>query len=495
MKDILLLAIDDHALPWRKNLYLTIAKPAVHPGPVLAPSRDDPAAPDHLAAHFYGTVLHDERRYRMWYYAVGLAEGGDTSLEHMIQGPMCYAESEDGIHWIKPNLGRVRYKGSCDNNIIDLPEAHLADPRIEGVMLIKDGEDPDPARRYKLLYNYHPKDRPFFTVRTATSADGIDWAPGPPLPIDEFVEHASVYRYDGLYYLHAQSMSPHHLSDGGHARGRQGYVWVSPDFDHWLEESAEAFLLPEPADPPMRGTAKPYDQVHLGVGAADVGGVLVGLYCCWHNRPIEGDWFGRARTSGDFGLLLSNDGVHFREPVKGHVFLSGQDSPVTPVPGTFYPTILCQANGILNVGDETRIYHGRWRNAGYGHDYYGEVALAVLPRDRWGSLRLNPGQTEGAAWSAPVVLPPEPQIALNADAAGGMRVEVSDERFGLLPGWSGEDSGRPRGGAGLYCPVSWAGRDLGALSGKRVRLRVRMRGSEGVDPCLYAMYVRSGRHA
>jgi hypothetical protein len=30
-----------------------------------------------------------------------------------------------------------------------------------------------------------------------------------------------------------------------------------------------------------------------------------------------------------------------------------QDSPVTPVAGKNYPTILCQANGILNVGDET----------------------------------------------------------------------------------------------------------------------------------------------
>ena len=49
---------------------------------------------------------------------------------------------------------------------------------------------------------------------------------------------------------------------------------------------------------------------------------------------------------------------------KGHVYIGGHDSPVTPAPGKDYPTILCQGHGILNVGDETRIYHGRWRNAG-----------------------------------------------------------------------------------------------------------------------------------
>jgi hypothetical protein len=44
--------------------------------------------------------------------------------------------------------------------------------------------------------------------------------------------------------------------------------------------------------------------------------------------------------------------------------LASADSPVTPLPDRTCPTILCQANGILNVSKETRIYHGRWRNAG-----------------------------------------------------------------------------------------------------------------------------------
>ena len=32
---------------------------------------------------------------------------------------------------------------------------------------------------------------------------------------------------------------------------------------------------------------------------------------------------------------------------------------VTPVAGKSYATVLCQGNGILNVGEQTLIYHGR----------------------------------------------------------------------------------------------------------------------------------------
>jgi hypothetical protein len=507
--DELLLAIDDHSLPWKKNLCYYLSKPTVRAEPVLTPSRDDPSAPDHIATHFYGTVLFDDGRFRMWYYAVGWAEEGGTSLGQLVQGPMCYAESEDGIHWTKPNLGRVPYRGSRDNNIIDLPEAHLPDPRIETVTLIRDPGDPDPRRRYKLVYNYHPLDRPFFTIRTATSTDGIDWDVGPELPVDEFVEPSSFYKHDGLYFVNAQTLSPYHLSEGGNPRGRQGYVWVSPDFDRWLGESADSFLLPEPPDPKDRGVPKPYDQVHLGVGAANYGSVLVGLYCIWHNRPSEGDWFGKTTTHGDFGLVVSNDGVHFREPVKGHVYLARDESPVTPVPGKNYPTILCQANGILNVGDETRIYHGRWRNATDGIDYYGEVALATLPRDRWGALGLFPDSSPGAAgqdrhhrrtgdsgegtvWSAPITLPGNaPAIAVNADGMQGAKVEISDPRFGLLPGYSGENSGTVQAEGGLDCPVVWPAQSLSELAGQRVRLRIHLKRRGDTEPRLYAVYVRS----
>ena len=473
--------------------YLT--KPTVRPEPVLVPSREDHNAPDFVSTHFYGTVLFDEGCYRMWYYGAGLGAEPGTVRE----GPICYAESEDGIEWVKPNLGQVNYKGSCSNNAILLPE-----PRTEGVELIKDEEDPDPTRRYKMVYESFVPSREYPTIRTATSPDGLHWTAGPETLVPEAMEQAGFYKFNGFYFVNAQ-MWPR--GEGGRKRGRQGHAVVSPDFDRWLHESGESFALPEPGDPEQCGSDKPYDQVHLGVGAFSLGNVLVGLYCIWRNRPhpTPGDWFGLGTTSGDLGLVVSNDGLHFREPVKGHVYISQDESPVTPAVSQWYPTILEQANGILNVGDETRIYHGRWRNARYVNpsipvdkenesayyrsDYYAEVGLATLPRDRWGALGLFPDQTEGTVWSAPVTLPKGGcQVSLNADGASDMRVEISDERFSLLSGYSGDASG-VADGSGLGCAVAWPAGNPEGLGGQTVRFRVHLERTGDLEPRLYAVYL------
>ena len=233
--------------------------------------------------------------------------------------------------------------------------------------------------------------------------------------------------------------------------------------------------------------------MHLGSAAVSYGNALVGLYCIWHARPQPGDWFGYGTTSGDLGLVVSNDGIHFREPVKGHVYLAAGEDPVTPTPSREYQTILEQCNGILNVGDETRIYHGRWRNAQESEvqGEYGEVALATLPRDRWGSLGIFPDQTKGSAWSCPVTLPTSGcQVGLNADRARDMRIEVADERFNLLPVLAGEQSGVTRIEGGLDCPVVWPDGALTALGGATVRFRVCMKREGAAEPRLYAINLR-----
>ena len=480
---LLLLAIDDHSLPFKRHLCYYLSRPEVRKEPVLVPSLDDPSAPDHMAANFYGTVLYDEGRFRMWYYA----KNEERPKPHE-SSVICYAESDDGIHWTKPKLGQKEFKGGRDNNALDFPGR-----QTYGASVIKDGDDPDPDRLYKMVYNPVQEAGPvadrfgqaISTMGTATSPDGINWNVNPEWPVDVFVEQSSFYKHDGLYYVHGQGIF-RGGGEGGSEHGRQGYVWVSPDFNEWVPGWGEAFTLPEPLDPSQRGYNFKYDQVHLGVGAASFGNVQVGLLGLWHQMgpgPMhEG-------TSCDFGLLVSNDGMHFREPVKGHVYISRHESPVTQPKGKAYHTILCQSNGILNVGDETRIYHGRWRNAGISPDYYAEIALATLPRDRWGALGLYPAQAEGWVWTAPVALPDGAGLSLNADHAAQMRVEVSDERFNLLPEYSGAQSGTPSVNDPLNGAVTWPDADLSALRGSPVRFRVHLRRDGGREPRLYALYV------
>ena len=480
----ILLAIDDVSLPLKENVCYYLSKPKVRKEPVLAPSRNDPTAPDHLAAHFYGSVILDGGKFRMWYYPVSFGK----DFTQLTQGPVCYAESDDGIEWTKPNLGQIEFKGSKSHNGIKLPEKV-----IEGVHVIKDRDDPDPNRRYKMVYN--PHNGRTFTIQTATSPDGIHWQARATYPKAQFLEQSGFFKYNGVFLVHGQGLE---VGEGGGARGRQGYAWISCDFDHWLSATAEAFALPEPAAPAERGTTKPYDQVHLGVAGTSLGNVVVGLYGLWHNYPgdrsrnVPESWFGHEKTSCDLGLVVSNDGIHFREPVKGHVYISRGDSPVTAVGGKSYPTILIQSGEAVNVGDETRIYHGRWRNAVYGRDYWGEVALATLPRDRWGALGLYPNRPKGEVWSTVIGLPKNGcHVVLNADATGSMRVDIADERFQPFPAFSGVHSGTTSVSGGLRCPVGWPAGNLANLGGKKVRLRIRFERQEDREPRLYAVYLEA----
>jgi hypothetical protein len=409
-------------------------------------------------------------------------------------GPLCYAESDDGIQWFRQELGQVLFKGSRKNNAISLPNS-----RVAAALVIKDEDDPDPSRRYKMVYNYYTNQQGASTAeqqgtfRCAVSSDGINWNAGERSPVDSFIEISGFYKFNGFYVVGGQKRPPFAFSEGGNDSGRQGYAHISYDFTHWLQEHAESFLLPEPANPKLRGTSGGYDQVHIGVAAFDCGGVMVGLYGLWHNADYA-DAFDE--ISCDLGLVVSNDGIHFREPVKGNIFLSAQECPVTPIPGRNYNTILTQGNGILNVGDETRIYFGRWRNTGLKkeniRDYYGEIALATLPRDRWCALGLFPGADRGSVWSAPILLPSNSFfMEINGIGTDGMTVELSDDRFNPITGFSGNDAGRVQGKEGLNCRVLWPHRQVRELSGKTVRILIQMKKTENADPRLFAVYLKT----
>ena len=249
----LLLAIDERAFPLRENVALYLSKPEIRPEPVLMPS-ENPQAPDSAATHFYGTVLKEGDRFRMWYYANHIA--GDEDQKGV--SPICYAESDDGENWTRPELGQVEWKGSRANNLIALGP----DPTQEcsGVSVLRDDEDPNPDRRYKMVYG---KQLPAelkealgvdrrWVVRTATSPDGLHWTELEGLVSgDKFAELASFYQHDGLYIVNSHVSS---RGEGDRQEGRQGYAWVSTDFEHWLAESAPSFKTAEPAEGSGWGT-------------------------------------------------------------------------------------------------------------------------------------------------------------------------------------------------------------------------------------------------
>jgi len=505
MEKLSYFSIDDVSLPYRHNVFLTITKPDIRKEGVLKPG---PAgSTDDMGACFYGTVLHDGGKYRMWYYACHQGKNPDYPPKMMqqvakppgyyegetdfFQGPLCYAESEDGIKWTKPDLSQYLFKGTVHNNALLLPHAI-----VSGASVIKDEEDPDPKRRYKMVYQYFPdQSDPVIeefgtspTVATAVSPDGIVWTvTGMPF-INQFVEHCSFMKHDGKYIIHYHVMGDWgHMSEGGAQSGRTGVARISTDFDFWPDVWVDTFALAEPQDHKLRGMKTEYDQVHLGVGAASMGNVSIGIYGLWHNADF--DTF--SKISCDLGIVISNDGIHFREPVKGYVYIHRNESPSPDVPGFKINTNLCQGNGILNVGNQTLVYHGRWRNAGEHYEsetnnlFSSEVALATLPLDRWGSISLIPGKDRGVVYSCLTELGGNERISLNADGLQNMEVCLLDENFRQIPGYCGALNAA---GSSFDAPVVWKN-GLSGLRGKKVYIQVSMKRGEP-EPKLYAIYVK-----
>ncbi len=59
----------------------------------------------------YPTIIKDDDLYRMYYRGLPNVEEGTVAVT-------CYAESGDGIHWTKPNLGVYEINGSKENNVV-----------------------------------------------------------------------------------------------------------------------------------------------------------------------------------------------------------------------------------------------------------------------------------------------------------------------------------------------------------------------------------------
>ena len=125
----------------------------------------------------YPNVIYEDGKYRMYYLSHvqwdekiednGNVEGTTITILNIF---VCYAESDDGINWVKPSLGICEYNGSKDNNIIlmsaDKPEKGGF---FDNFFVFKDtNPNCEPEKRYKALAYMN-----LYQLGCYTSADGI----------------------------------------------------------------------------------------------------------------------------------------------------------------------------------------------------------------------------------------------------------------------------------------------------------------------------------
>jgi hypothetical protein len=504
-REIVYFAFDDNNLAWQHNLKLTLVSPQKHPAnPVV---RCGPkGSPDYGHAILYGTVLHDGRKFRMWYLGM-IQKQLERGQAPGWWRPMCFAESPDGIAWTKPELGLVELGGNKKNNICliegEVPSMTLVNDFLS---VLHDPADPDPARRFKVAYIAH---MPYDDIRggmskvgikegrvgaliTATSADGLRWRIVGDRPANaggERFEVSSLYRFGKFYYASGQLASPWCWLNDGRPAGRVMLTYRSPDFRSWSRAKALSMVLPQQQTEPqpsvnemLQGFGK---QLHMGVGVWNRGNVLIGLHGLWQGnprqRPAKANLHDGLKI--DLGLALSNDGVRFREPIPNFTFLKhGRE-------GEWDSVALLQGHAFANVGDKTYIWYSHWDCEDKFRSQ--EIGLATLRRDGFGYLSRHDPGTPGHCVSSLVEASPQGRkLFLNVSGvsdAAPINVELLDDQDQPIPGYSAKAAARITKD-GTRQPLLWPGPAKDTTPPNRLfAVRVSLPDNEAAR--LYAVYV------
>jgi len=490
-----LFAFDSVSIPHSQNLRLVMRPPTRHPAnPVVA--RGAPGTPDAQGVQFYGSVIREGGRFRMWYVAF---DDDTANRVASARWRAAYAESPDGVRWVKPDLGLVEYHGNKHNNLIRTGPGHLG---FVNLKVLADPADPDPARRYKIsTHVYFRHNTRLGTLAPFASADGLTWnllVPAQPvkaelrmadlvLPGVHFEPCGGLYQWDGMYYLSGQNALP----GTQHHQGRVARLYRSADFVNWFPTSHIAFVRSAQHEYLGAGRSLEGEQTHEGISVWNRRNVLLGITGRWHGAREWKD------ITVDLGFVVSNDGLNFREPVHEWTFLPrGAD-------GQWDQGGLLQGQGFENIGNETFIYYGAWdpRNR-ESTPARGGVGIAILPRDRFGDLRVDetgkgPGDYQlpeitSEFVTAAIPVKPAARFYLNAAGLGSeaaLRIELLDARERPLPGYSGPDAAVVRQ-SGFQSPIAWHGQTSATGLPETIRVRVVFEGKKNTAIRFSALYVQ-----
>ncbi|WP_409342080.1 hypothetical protein [Paenibacillus sp. MBLB4367] len=115
----------------------------------------------------YFTVMQEKDRIRLYYRGNCFHDDDDTQVA-------CYAESRDGVHFERPDLGLCEFGGSRANNImLTGMDAHNFAPFLDA------NPDAPPQQKYKAVAGFGPKGQSVYLNQGYLigyySADGIHW--------------------------------------------------------------------------------------------------------------------------------------------------------------------------------------------------------------------------------------------------------------------------------------------------------------------------------
>jgi len=400
---------------------------------------------EHGNITLYGSVAKVAGRpFQLWY----------TVIEPNWHFHLAYAESEDGIHWTKPELDIYHFEGHR-TNIVFTENPH-------GAAVIYDDADPRLDWKYKLVCGASPTS----FVYAYHSEDGIHWLPATSEPIignHPDCPMALLRRPDGTYAAH------HRVPGGGRRIGRS----ESSDFLQW--RGGRIVLEPGPGDPPQF-------QMY-GMGATAYGDYEIGTLWDYYT-DLDDVSPGKMHGYQECEFTYSRNGLTWHRPAS--------HQPMIPhgLPGAWDAGNLQAASAPIFLEDEIRYYYAasnvrhapRWEltPGSYG------IGMARLKPDRFLALKAGPVPAE---LYTRVFQLQAPEIRINADIAvdGRAQVELLDAECRPISGFELTNC-MPIAGDSLGHRVSWRGNpDPAAILNRHIRFRL-----QAIRAKLYAVWMPNG---
>ena len=380
----------------------------------------------------YVTVFEDGGLYRMYYRG----SPGTGASERT-----CYAESDDGAEWRKPDLGLFDWQGSARNNIVwDGLGTHnftpFKDPR----------PDVPPEERYKAVGRGVGRKN---TLHGFVSADGLRWNPVAADPV--FTEGRFDSQNLAFWDPNRRKYRCYYRTPYQGVRGIG--VVESDDFRNW-KDSRLITLDPPDAEHFYTNATLPYFRNPA-------------LYLAFPKR-----FFPRRRRLADHPaegiseavLLSSRDGLHFDRTFMEAWVRPGRDRR------NWGDRSCMPAWGLLQTAeDEMSVYISQHYRFDTAHMLRGTLRID-------GFASAHAGYSGGELVTT-TLLCEGPALVLNyaTGAGGSLRVEMQSESGEPLAGFSLVE-GRELYGDAIAEDYRWqAGGDLSTLAGRRVRIRFALK--------------------
>jgi len=436
------LLIDQRFIEDSEGIVLTVNEARKHPEPVLVADRPW----ESMCIGGYFTVREEAGRFRLWYdtFASDYRDDYDDRL--------CYADSNDGLHWEKPGLGLIEFQGSKDNNIVFEDRSGFG---YHGGTVFTDPSAP-PSERYKTLYQARGgtrADQWHTCMRGAYSEDGVHWHKYSGLLADHLSDTQTVVYYDeglrryiGYFRLWTKT--------GRRAVGRS----ETHDFQQWPRNPA-LVLAPDDTDPAdMHMYTNGY---HIYHGAADT-----------HFFIITS--FYKETDCTDIQLATSRDGINWNRVDRRPFIRLG-------VEGDWDSRQIYVGAAVIPMGDEVWVYYTGYRHR-HGEaypnvvSYGGKIGVAKVRRD--GFISADAGY-EGGYFTTPLLRFSGSRLELNYDAGAGgfIAVEILGENGYPLKGFSRTECNLLRGSSTAQTVTWHGGNDISSLANTPIHLRFTMRDS------------------